>query len=46
VAIEGGRRGETEQAAPVLAAAPMVNLVALSHYVQQGWAIIQFPLFA
>ncbi|MFW2162472.1 PepSY-associated TM helix domain-containing protein [Acinetobacter beijerinckii] len=33
----GGRRGETEQAAPVLAAAPMVNLVALSHYVQQGW---------
>lgn len=33
----GGRRGEAEQAAPVLAAAPMVNLVALSHYVQQGW---------
>lgn len=27
----GGRRSETEQAAP------MVNLVALSHYVQQGW---------
>ncbi|QHH97693.1 PepSY-associated TM helix domain-containing protein [Acinetobacter dispersus] len=33
----GGRRGEAEQAAPVLAAAPMVNLVTLSHYVQQGW---------
>ena len=33
----GGRRGEAEQAAPVFAAAPMVNLVALSHYVQQGW---------
>ncbi|MDO3665124.1 PepSY-associated TM helix domain-containing protein [Acinetobacter higginsii] len=33
----GGRRGEAEQAAPVLTAAPMVNLVTLSHYVQQGW---------
>ncbi|EOR06358.1 PepSY-associated TM helix domain-containing protein [Acinetobacter genomosp. 15BJ] len=33
----GGRRGEAEQAAPVLAAAPMVNLVTLSQYVQQGW---------
>ncbi|MCU4335638.1 PepSY-associated TM helix domain-containing protein [Acinetobacter dispersus] len=33
----GGRRGEAEQAVPVLAAAPMVNLVTLSHYVQQGW---------
>lgn len=33
----GGRRGEAEQAAPVLAVAPMVNLLTLSHYVQQGW---------
>ena len=33
----GGRRGEAEQAVPVLAAAPMVNLVTLSQYVQQGW---------
>lgn len=33
----GGRRGEAEQAAPVLAAAPMVNLLTLSQYVQQGW---------
>ncbi|ENV09745.1 hypothetical protein F966_02405 [Acinetobacter higginsii] len=33
----GGRRGEAEQALPVLAAAPMVNLLTLSHYVQQGW---------
>lgn len=33
----GGRRGEAEQVAPVLAAAPMVNLVTLSHYVQQSW---------
>ncbi|MBH2002348.1 MAG: PepSY domain-containing protein [Moraxellaceae bacterium] len=33
----GGRRGEAEHAAPVLAAAPMVNLVTLSQYVQQGW---------
>ncbi|ENW05022.1 PepSY-associated TM helix domain-containing protein [Acinetobacter beijerinckii] len=33
----GGRRGESEQTAPVLAAAPMVNLVTLSQYVQQDW---------
>jgi len=33
----GGRRGEAEQAAPVLAAAPMVNLTTLSQSVQQGW---------
>jgi uncharacterized iron-regulated membrane protein len=33
----GGRRSEAEQALPVLAAAPMVNLLTLSHYVQQGW---------
>lgn len=33
----GGRGAEAEQVVPKLAAAPMVNLVALSQQVQHGW---------
>ncbi|ENW80496.1 hypothetical protein F909_01782 [Acinetobacter sp. ANC 3929] len=33
----GGGRRESEQETPVIATAPMVNLVGLSQQVQQGW---------